>query len=140
MIKIAVINLQKKALVDQQKIKKLIRKVLNKERPGIEGEITLSLVSDPLIRKLNMLYLKKNLPTDVLAFNSTERFNKNKFYADIIVSSDTAAFNAKVFRSSLPYELNLYIVHGLLHLLGYNHNCAKRRKVMLKKELEYVHT
>ncbi|MBN2830653.1 MAG: rRNA maturation RNase YbeY [Candidatus Omnitrophica bacterium] len=139
-VNIAVINLQEKALVYPKAIKKLVKRVLKEERIKAGAEITVSIVNDRIIRKLNMLYLKKDLPTDVLAFNSTETFDKNNLYADIIVSSDTAAYNAKVFNTTFNFELKLYVIHGLLHLLGYNHSSAKKRKTMLRKELKYVHT
>jgi len=138
MVKIAIRNLQKKVSVYPQGLKKLIKMVLKEERIKANGEITVSFINDGLIRKLNTRYLKKDSPTDVLAFNTTGVFNKNGLYADILVSSDTAIRNAKIFKTTPSYELKLYAIHGLLHLLGYNHNLANRKKIMHRKELKYV--
>jgi probable rRNA maturation factor len=60
--------------------------------------------------------------------------------ADIIVSTDTALRNAKIFKTTPSYELSLYSIHGLLHLLGYDDHSLKDRKIIREKELEYVHT
>lgn len=140
MVKITVKNLQKKVSLCPKEAERLIKKVLRKEQACKGGEITVSLVTDPLIRALNSVYSKKNISTDVLAFNWREGFNKGKIYADIIVSSDTAARNAKFFDTTPEYELRLYIAHGLLHILGYSHNLKRKSAIMRRKESEYAHT
>ena len=75
-------------------------------------------------------------PTDVLAFNLTD--NRKTIIADIIISAETAMRNSKLYKTSLPYELNLYSAHGCLHLLGYNDNNPRNAKIMRKKESEYA--
>lgn len=117
-----------------------MKRVLDGEGVVSCGELTVSFINDSLIRKLNLKYLNKNNPTDVLSFDTTGSFNKNAFFADIIVSSETAMRNAKIFNTTVSYELKLYLIHGLLHLLGYKHNSAKRKKTMQEKELKYAHT
>jgi probable rRNA maturation factor len=138
MLKITVKNLQDKNLISSLMIKNLIKRILKEERIKARGEITVSIVTDSLIKKLNQTYRKKNIPTDVLAFNISEPFNKENFFADIVVSADTARYNSKIYTTSLLKELKLYITHGLLHLLGYNHNTLFKKRVMLKKERKYV--
>jgi len=140
MLKIAVKNLQKKVLLHPEQIKRLIKKILKEEKVRFNGEITVSVVTDNLIRKLNKLYSNKDMPTDVLAFNTAERFNKGGFIADIIVSSDTALYNCRLYGTPVLAELNLYITHGLLHLLGYNHNFSCKGKIMRAKERKYANT
>lgn len=140
MLKIAVKNLQKKVLLHPKKINRLIKKILKEEKVRFSGEITVSVVTDSLIRKLNQLYSNKDMPTDVLAFNTAEGFNSGRFIADIIVSSDTALYNCKLYGTSVIAELNLYIAHGLLHLLGYNHNISSKSKIMKAKERKYANT
>ncbi len=140
MVQIAVKNLQKKVPFYPQKINRLIRKILKEEGASPNGEITVSIVTDPLICKLNLAYSRKDTPTDVLAFNTAQPFDKKRIYADIIVSSDTAVYNAALYKTSAINELNLYITHGLLHLLGYSHNLRANRKIMRRKEERYVNT
>jgi probable rRNA maturation factor len=75
----------------------------------------------------------------VLAFDMAGR-DSNKIEADIIISSDTAIRNAKIFKTRTAYELNLYVIHGLLHILGYDDRTLKQRKILQKKEDKYAHT
>jgi len=82
---------------------------------------------------LNLKFLHKNWPTDVLAFC-------DRASSDIVISTDTAIRNAKIFKTSRVYELQLYLVHGLLHLLGYDHANPRQRQIMRQKEKEYVNT
>jgi len=139
MVRVTVKNLQKKVSLRPREIKKIISKVLQSEKEGIKGEINVSFVNDPLIRKLNKKYLKKDSPTDVLAFNIGDIKEKTKLYADILISADTALRNAKIFKTTPDYELKLYSVHGILHLLGYDDHSLKDKKIIRKKELKYVH-
>ena len=138
MLKITVKNLQDKTLISSLMIKNLIKRILKEERIKAKGEITVSIVTDPLIKKLNQAYCKKNIPTDVLAFNSSEHFNKENLFADIVVSVDTASYSSKIYATSLLKELKLYIAHGLLHLLGYNHNTPLKKGAMQRKERKYA--
>ena len=88
------------------------------------GEITLCFVNDAKITELNAKYLKQNLPTDVLAFDVT---------GDIVISTDTAIRNAALFKTSPVYEMYLYVIHGVLHLLGYDDNNVLGRNLMNNK-------
>jgi probable rRNA maturation factor len=132
-VKIIIKNLQKKIPVYPTRIKKAILKVLSKEGKRKSIEITVCFVSDAGIRELNKKYLHRDGPTDVLVFDLGAS-------ADIIVSAQTAIRNAEIFKTTLQGELNLYVTHGLLHLLGYDDCTPKQRKLMRKKELEYVNT
>jgi len=60
--------------------------------------------------------------------------------ADVVVSTDTAAANALIFKTSPAYELNLYVIHGILHLLGYDDRSARQRKKMRQRENKYVYS
>ncbi len=139
MVRITIRNLQKRVLVHPQRIKEIINKTLKKENVKGKVEINICFISDTLIRKLNKKYLKKDSPTDVLAFNMTNPKDKNTLYADILVSTDTALRNARVFKTTPSYELSLYSVHGLLHLLGYDDHSLKNQKIMRKKEFKYAY-
>lgn len=139
MVRITILDLQKKILINPGRIKRIVNNVLKLEKAKSKGELTISFTTDALIQKLNKKYLKKNAPTDVLAFDITTPKEKKELIADIVVSTDTALRNAKVFNTTPFYELNLYSIHGLLHLLGYDDHSSKNRKLMRKKELKYVH-
>lgn len=138
MQKITIKNLQKKIPIYPIRIKKSILKALKQEGQISKGQLSVSFVTDSLIRKLNSKYSKKNIPTDVLAFDMNIDKKKKELFGDIVISVDTAIRNAKVFKSTPAYELNLYAVHGVLHLLGYGDHSPKERIIMRKKEFKYV--
>ncbi|OGX44783.1 MAG: rRNA maturation RNase YbeY [Omnitrophica WOR_2 bacterium RIFOXYB2_FULL_45_11] len=92
----------------------------------------ISFFSDGRIKKLNQKYLKTNTPTDVIVFP----YSKDN--ADIAISLDTAKRNARIYKSSLQKEILLYIIHGILHLNGYNDTTPKERKRMFAKQEEIL--
>ncbi len=135
-MKITIKNLQNKIPVHPKKIKKLIHKVLKGERIKESGWINICFVNNTLIKKFNAKFLKTNSATDVLAFNLGG--GKKIILADIMISTDTAIKQAAVFKTTPDYELLLYIVHGILHILGYNDRTKTQTKLMRKKESQYV--
>lgn len=138
-VKITVKNFQKKIPIYPKRIKEAILKVFSGEAKFLSGEITVSYVTDAKIKELNLRYLSKPAPTDVLAFNLSGSIRKNNLIADIVISTDTAVRNARIFNRRPQQELNLYLVHGILHLLGYNDRTTKQKNLMRKKEEAYVH-
>ena len=139
-MKISIRNFQKKIPVYPKRIKKTILKVLSKEKAKISGEITVCFVNDSRIKKLNKTFHHRDSPTDVLTFDFAEPGNAKGILVDIIISTDTALRNAKIFKTAPEYELNLYLIHGILHLLGYDDRTAKQKQLMRKKEKQYVYT
>jgi probable rRNA maturation factor len=81
------------------------------------GAVSIALVSDRRIRWLNRTYRRKDYATDVLSFRSTER----GFLGDIAIATGVAARQARDARHSLGTELKVLALHGLLHLIGYDH-------------------
>ncbi len=130
-IKIHVRNLQKRISVNPGKMRDLARLIFSREGVSKKGEITICFMGDREIRELNLLYLGRYEPTDVIAFDLSA--GKKEILADIAISADTAIRNAKIYRTSKLYELNLYVIHGILHALGYDDRTAKQRKVMETK-------
>lgn len=141
-MKVIIRNLQKKIPIRPKKIKEAILKTLSSEGARKSGQISVSFVNDKKINELNLRYLRKNNPTDVLAFDSTEAQDKDNIFADIVISTDTAVTNAKVFMTTPTSELYLYVIHAMLHLLGYDDKTPKQRKIMEERAsriLKYVH-
>jgi probable rRNA maturation factor len=132
-VKIIIKNFQNKIPISPKRIKITILEALHSESVKESGDITVCLVNDKKIKELNRKYLQRNNPTDVLAFNLTGRRSSGKIFADIVVSTDTAIRNAKIFKTNPLYEVYLYIIHGLLHILGYGDKNTKQRKMMQEK-------
>lgn len=100
-------------------IKNLVKYTLKKE--GIKKadvEISVLLVDDEKIKELNKRHLRRHRPTDVISFRMWEGpFDKihPEILGDVVVNVEQAKRSGKYFK----WELSLYVVHGLLHLLGY---------------------
>ena len=112
----------------KKKIKKLSSiKPFNKKN----FQFTLLLTNKTLIKKLNKKFRKKNRETDVLSFPIKSHFNKN-YKGDIAICYEI--INVRSKKTNFNIELDKMWVHGLLHLLGYNHVRLKDYKRMLSKE------
>jgi probable rRNA maturation factor len=95
------------------------------------GTLTVAIVSDARIRALNREYRRKDNATDVLSFPSEER----GFLGDVVIASGVAARQARAAGHSLATELRVLALHGLLHLLGYDHERDDGRMARLERRL-----
>lgn len=98
--------------------------------------LSVVLVSDPFIRRLNRRYKKRNRATDVLAFDLGS--GARHLAGDVIVSLDTARRMAKALKISTKEELWRYVVHGILHLAGYDDLTPRNRKKMWERQEYFV--
>lgn len=83
----------------------------------------------------------KSTPTDVLAFDLSQTKSlmaRKQIFGEIVISVDTAKRNAQIFNTNFNYELTLYLVHGILHLLGFDDRSKDKRKLMRRKEQELL--
>ena len=134
---IIITNLQKKISISPGRIKKAVLNAILKEGVKKSGEITVCFVTDVLIKKLNLKYLRHSGPTDVISFDISD--DSKEFMADIVVSADTAIRNALIYNTTPKQEILLYAIHGILHLIGYDDSNPKQRMIMRKKESLYGH-
>lgn len=89
------------------------------------AELSLTLVGDAEIRRLNRRWRAKDAPTDVLSFPAGPWVGAGpRLLGDVVISLDTARRQARELGVSLRSELSRYLVHGLLHLLGFDHHRA----------------
>ena len=93
--------------------------------------MTVAIVSDARVRALNRQYRKKDTATDVLSFPSDDR----GYLGDVVVASGVAARQAREAGHSLATELRVLALHGLLHLLGYDHERDDGRMARLERRL-----
>jgi len=105
------------------------------------AELSIALVDDPTIHALNRDYRHKDQPTDVLAFAMEEgepspHGEGARLLGDVILSVDTAKKQAASRRRPLKDELTMLLAHGLLHLLGYDHQTDAEERVMVAKTQE----
>lgn len=126
--KIIIRDLQKKKIpFSKRKIIEFTRKIL-KYKGYQDFGLSIIFVDEDFIKKLNLKYLKKRSPTDILTFPLGE--NPENFLGDIVISIDSAIKNSSIFKTTLKSEILLYLTHGVLHLLGYSDNTERKRKIM----------
>lgn len=125
----------KLTITQQAKIsKKLFSDLLKKLPPIPEENVELLLTNNEEIHAINKQYRNIDRPTDVLSFAERESPNPDpKFLGQIIISLDRAQEQADELNQSLEEELRFLFVHGLLHILGYDHEKPEDEKVMLKE-------
>ena len=130
MIAIHVTN-QQTLPVDETPLRRAVRLILQ-DASIAEAAVSLAIVDDPTIHKLNRQYLRHDHPTDVLSF-LLER-DERRLEGEIVVSAETAQRVAPQFGWSPADELLLYVVHGTLHLVGYDDQTSKQRSAMQAQE------
>ena len=109
---------------------------------GLHGEVSIFLATDATIRKLNREFRKKDKATDVLSFPVEEEHVREapKQAGDLAISLDTARKQAEEHGHTLQVEVKILLLHGLLHLAGYDHETDKgqmaRKESALRKKLD----
>ncbi|MEN6489880.1 MAG: rRNA maturation RNase YbeY [Smithella sp.] len=137
-MKIQIGNNQKLIKIDKRKIRSIVIKLL-KHLDCTDKEVSLSFVNDETIRELNNQYRNKNKPTDVLSFSLQEGEFSNinpDVLGDIVISVETAKENAQKNDLSFEQEINFLIIHGLLHLLGYDHENTTKEETRKMRQRE----
>ena len=104
-----------------------------------EHELSLLLTTDEEIESLNSQYRNKQKPTDVLSFSQLEGeggASDSKLLGDVVISVETAIKQAKELGYTLKEELTRLLIHGTLHLLGYDHENVPEAEAKKMQELE----
>ncbi len=99
------------------------------------GDISIIFCSDNFILDVNMKYLSHDYFTDIITFDYCEG---KTLSGDLFISIDSVRENASFYGSEFSDELNRVIVHGLLHLIGYDDHNENDRKIMREKENYYL--
>jgi probable rRNA maturation factor len=102
---------------------------------GLAGEVNVLITGNRELQRLNRRFRHKNAPTDVLSFAAGGTFKK--LAGDIAISADIAAANASKLGHSAVEEIKILLLHGLLHLAGYDHE--RDNGTMAKKEAQLRH-
>ena len=107
-----------------------------------EAEVCIGLVGDTKMRRLNRTYRHQDRTTDVLAFAYREaRTGVSALLGDVVISVPTARRQAKTFNHSLDEEVLRLLIHGVLHLAGYDHERSRQQaRRMHRKETELFQT
>jgi len=122
------INNLTNSLVDKAFFKKVTKKILAKERK--RKKLSIALVGPDRMKELNKRYLKKNRITDVLSFSYDDA-------GEIVVCPQQVKKNAGKYNSTFKYELTRVLIHGILHLLGENHEISKKKAKKMEQKQKY---
>lgn len=142
-MKIRISNKNNRFKIKKIPIKQLCRSVLHGELNEPNCELDITIVSDEEIAKLNERYLQHEGATDVLSFPQIEQNQAvvlNCQLGDIVVSSDMAFEQSKTFHTTFNQEFGLYIIHGILHLLGYDDREESDKLIMESKQEFWFNT
>ena len=137
-----ILNRQRAVRVARRPLELFLARVRRELRIG-QADVTVCFVSDAEIAWMNQAFRKKKGPTDVLSFpaverrapasllrrrkpgNAARRSESITFLGDVAISPAPARRNAKKLGRTLPSELEILILHGVLHLLGYDHEADR---------------
>lgn len=92
--------------------------------------------TDEYLKEINIQYLGHNTYTDIVTFNFNP--SKGKLEGEIYISIDRVRDNSKTFSSDFQIELHRVIIHGVLHLAGFNDKTKREKAVMREKEDTYL--
>ena len=95
---------------------------------GVSGEVDVLIAGNRRLQQLNRRFRKRNKPTDVLSFPRREG-------GDIAISAEIAGKNARLYRHSAAQELKVLILHGMLHLAGYDHETDNGQMAKMEHQL-----
>ncbi|MGD0352522.1 MAG: rRNA maturation RNase YbeY [Dehalococcoidia bacterium] len=136
--------------VDKNWLERIARRVLEDESIASSAEMGLLITDSKTIQKLNRIYRGQDKPTDVLAFQMTPNMNQEpegsfvsppdgiRHLGEVVISYPQAVKQAQEQGHGVPRELALLIVHGILHLLGYDHELPEEEQKMRDKENEIL--
>jgi probable rRNA maturation factor len=139
-IAVSVHNRQSAVRVDARRVRRAVRAALAVGGVG-RGEVSVAIVDDPTIQDLNRRFLQHDYPTDVLSFaldRQTDLIAGDRIAGEIIASGDTALANAARFGWPPADELLLYVVHGALHLAGFDDTTPVAADKMRHSEREVL--
>ncbi|SHI88507.1 rRNA maturation RNase YbeY [Lutispora thermophila] len=134
-------------------VEKIVKAVLDYEKWDEDFEVSISFVDNKEIQTLNKEYRNIDAPTDVLSFpmleydeevsddeilSDEEYIDAEMPLGDIVISTEKAIEQAKEYGHSQEREIAFLLVHGMLHLLGYDHLNAEDEKIMFQKQDEIL--
>ena len=130
------VNNLTRSFIDKNLLKKVAEKVLRGENRQRDS-LSIVLAGLKRMKDLNRKYRKESKPTDVLSFNFSEELLMGEL-GEIIICPDLVKKNAERYESTFKRELVRVLIHGILHLLGYNHKKPEEAQKMEKRQNHYL--
>jgi probable rRNA maturation factor len=135
LISVTITNRQRTLSIDRRRIRRVVQAIVRSAEIA-DAQISVAVVDDATIARLHDEFLNDPTPTDVLSF-VLER-SPGMLEGEVVVSADTARSSASDYGCTADHELLLYVVHGTLHLVGYDDATPRKRAAMRKQERKYL--
>ena len=134
------IHIESEFSVPKDLLERATRAALEHQSESPNSELTIVLTDDARLKELNRDYLGIDAPTDVLSFPASETDPETgaRYIGDILISIPRARSQAKAAGHPLESEVQLLVVHGVLHLLGHDHANAEEKSRMWKAQGEIL--
>ena len=134
------IHIESEFPISEDLLKRAVSAALVHQSVSLDSELTVVLADDARLHELNRDYLGVDAPTDVLSFPASETDPETgaRYIGDILISVPRAQAQADTGGYPLESEVQLLVVHGVLHLLGHDHAQAKEKARMWKAQAEIL--
>lgn len=133
---IQIANEQSRLSCDEDELRDLVAAVISQEADVTGFDVSLAIAGEELTREVNSEFLDRTGTTDVISF--TYRLDETRLEGEVIVNADEAIRRADETRHGPWQELLLYVVHGVLHLLGYEDSTPELRQRMNERAVELL--
>ena len=135
-LRISIASPQELVPIDRGRMREIVRAILREEGVS-EAEISLAFVDNLAIHQLNKRYLGHDEPTDVLSFPMSDPGSK-RLTGELVIGAEVAQIEAESRGHDVQTELALYVIHGLLHLCGYDDKSSSDAEEMRERERDYL--
>ena len=134
------INIESETSFPQDLLERAAQTALEHEAQSLESDLSIILTNDSRLHELNLNYLGVDAPTDVLSFPASETDPETgaRYIGDILISVPRAQAQADAAGHPLEAEVQLLVVHGVLHLIGHDHAEAEDKARMWKAQTEIL--
>ncbi len=125
--------------VDRRRVRRLVRRIL-RDADAADSSVSVAVVDDAAMEELNRRHRRRRGTTDVLAFplDDEDEADGERLLGEVVVSGELAVREAARRGIAPQRELELYVAHGVLHLVGYDDQRAGERRKMRMAECRYV--
>src|ERR1041384_8307666 len=134
------IHIESETPFPQDLLERAANAALEQQAHSLDVELSIILTDDARLHELNLNYLGVDAPTDVLSFPASETDPETgaRYVGDILISIPRAQAQAEAAGHSLEAEVQLLVVHGVLHLMGHDHADAEEKARMWKAQAEIL--
>ena len=134
-----ILDEQDELVVDLEKVRTICEHILA-DAAIHSGKINVVLVDSDTIHQYNRDFLQHDYPTDAISFLLEDRRNEGSLEGEVLACTEVAKDRAEEFGWTAEEELLLYVVHGMLHLVGWDDSTAEQQTAMQEKERHYLAT